>query len=344
MLLFALDPECTIAPALGAALDESLSPHEDRAFEDGEHKLRPLVDPRGADAYVICSLHGGPERQSARQAVSPAGVRGHLARARGGARHGGGALPGLRAQGPPDQALRSGHAALRGTAVRGRRPGADHRARGAQRGGVPERVSLHDAAPGGASRVRRRRAGSRRRRPAGRRIARPRRRQARRSCGASRSSNAWAVPVGFAMVDKRRSAGLVSSANLVAGDVGGMTVLLLDDLIASGETMKRAAQALRARRRARGRRLRGARPLHRRGAEVLADASRDAGAGDRQRAAVSAARRGAGAPASCASSRPCRCSRRRSGSAATRGYGEWRLSGRAAAAPVASSATSARSM
>jgi ribose-phosphate pyrophosphokinase len=53
-----------------------------------------------------------------------------------------------------------------------------------------------------------------------------------------------ARPVGFAMIDKRRSAGVVSSDNLVAGDVKGMTVLLLDDLIASGDTMRRAAVAL----------------------------------------------------------------------------------------------------
>jgi ribose-phosphate pyrophosphokinase len=52
-------------------------------------------------------------------------------------------------------------------------------------------------------------------------------------------------PVGFAMVDKRRSAGVVSSDRLVAGDVAGAHVLLLDDLIASGETMQRAALALR---------------------------------------------------------------------------------------------------
>ncbi|MBI5721289.1 MAG: ribose-phosphate pyrophosphokinase [Burkholderiales bacterium] len=54
-----------------------------------------------------------------------------------------------------------------------------------------------------------------------------------------------ARPVGFAMVDKRRSGGVVTSSQLVAGEVTGMTVLLLDDLIASGETMKRAATALR---------------------------------------------------------------------------------------------------
>jgi ribose-phosphate pyrophosphokinase len=52
-------------------------------------------------------------------------------------------------------------------------------------------------------------------------------------------------PVGFAMVDKRRSGGVVSSRHLVAGAVDGMTVLLLDDLIASGETLRRAALALR---------------------------------------------------------------------------------------------------
>ena len=54
-----------------------------------------------------------------------------------------------------------------------------------------------------------------------------------------------ARPVHFAMVDKRRSLGLVSSGHLVAGDVEGATVLLLDDLIASGETMLSAATALR---------------------------------------------------------------------------------------------------
>lgn len=60
MLLFSLDRDCALAPALAAELDESLSAHEDRAFPDGEHKVRPLVDPRGADAYVVASLHGGP--------------------------------------------------------------------------------------------------------------------------------------------------------------------------------------------------------------------------------------------------------------------------------------------
>ena len=52
-------------------------------------------------------------------------------------------------------------------------------------------------------------------------------------------------PVNFAMIDKRRSAGVLSGGQLVAGEVKGATVLLLDDLIASGATLQRSATALR---------------------------------------------------------------------------------------------------
>ena len=47
------------------------------------------------------------------------------------------------------------------------------------------------------------------------------------------------------MIDRRRSAGVLSGGELVAGVVKGATVLLLDDLIASGETLQRSAAALR---------------------------------------------------------------------------------------------------
>jgi ribose-phosphate pyrophosphokinase len=50
MRLFALDGGDALAAALSARLDEPLAPHELRVFEDGECKLRPLVDPRGHDA------------------------------------------------------------------------------------------------------------------------------------------------------------------------------------------------------------------------------------------------------------------------------------------------------
>jgi ribose-phosphate pyrophosphokinase len=41
-----------------AHLGLSLSPHEERAFEDGEHKTRPLESVRGKDVFVIQSLYG----------------------------------------------------------------------------------------------------------------------------------------------------------------------------------------------------------------------------------------------------------------------------------------------
>jgi len=50
---------------LGAAVARSVgiesAPHEERAFEDGEHKTRPLVSVRGSDVYVLHSLAGGPD-------------------------------------------------------------------------------------------------------------------------------------------------------------------------------------------------------------------------------------------------------------------------------------------
>ncbi|HEX7437336.1 MAG TPA: ribose-phosphate diphosphokinase, partial [Caldimonas sp.] len=52
-------------------------------------------------------------------------------------------------------------------------------------------------------------------------------------------------PVAFAMIDKSRSGGLLGGTQIVAGNVEGATVLLLDDLIASGETLQRSAVALR---------------------------------------------------------------------------------------------------
>lgn len=244
MLLFALDPECRLAPALAAELDESLSAHEDRRFEDGEHKLRPLVDPRGADAYVVAGLHGGPHDSPhdklVRLLVFAATLRDlgaarvtavvpYLAYARKDRRTKPFDPVTLRyvaqlfeAVGVEQVIVLEAHnvaafenafrcATVHLEAHRAFDPVAAELA-----GTGPLAVASPD--PGGVKRA-----------------------QLWRESLAER----LARPVGFAMVDKRRSAGLVSSASLVAGDVGGMTVLLLDDLIASGDTMKRAAQALR---------------------------------------------------------------------------------------------------
>jgi ribose-phosphate pyrophosphokinase len=52
-------------------------------------------------------------------------------------------------------------------------------------------------------------------------------------------------PVDHAIVDKRRTADRVSGGRLAAGDLRGATVVLVDDLVATGETLQRAALALR---------------------------------------------------------------------------------------------------
>jgi ribose-phosphate pyrophosphokinase len=47
-----------LAERVAARMDIVLAPHEERNFEDGEHKTRPLRDVRGHDVFVLHSLHG----------------------------------------------------------------------------------------------------------------------------------------------------------------------------------------------------------------------------------------------------------------------------------------------
>jgi ribose-phosphate pyrophosphokinase len=58
-LIFALDATRKFGESVAARLGDSLSLHEEREFEDGEHKTRPLVNVRGRDVFVIQSLCGG---------------------------------------------------------------------------------------------------------------------------------------------------------------------------------------------------------------------------------------------------------------------------------------------
>jgi len=243
MRLFALgDPAW--AGALAADLGHPLAPHEERVFEDGECKLRPLVDPRGADAYVIAGLHSGPDGSPhdklCRLLMFVSTLRDHgaarvtavvpyLAYARKDRR----TKPfdpvtlryvaqWIEAAGTDQLIVLEAHnvAALE-SALRlptwhlPVHPLFDPLA-GELAGARPLVVASPD--PGGVKRA-----------------------QLWRESLEERLRR----PVGFAMVDKRRSAGVVSSDRLVAGDPAGASVLLLDDLIASGETMQRAAVALR---------------------------------------------------------------------------------------------------
>jgi ribose-phosphate pyrophosphokinase len=58
MKLFALKGSENLGAAVARALWTELDPCEERDFEDGEHKARPLVSVRGEDVYVLHSLAG----------------------------------------------------------------------------------------------------------------------------------------------------------------------------------------------------------------------------------------------------------------------------------------------
>lgn len=243
MLIFTLDGDDPFAPALAAALDRTLAPLEERAFDDGEVKLRPLVDPRGADAHVVASLHGGPalgpHDKLCRLLLFAAALRAN------GAARVSAVVPYLcyarkdRQTKPFDPlslqwvarlfeasgvgqaiVLEAHNVAAFQNAFRcptihlDAHPAFD--ALAAELASAPLAVASPD--PGGVKRA---------------------------QLWREALQDALGRAVGFALLDKRRSAGLVSGGRIVAGDVAGTTVLLFDDLIASGETMQRAAQALR---------------------------------------------------------------------------------------------------
>ncbi|MGD9881371.1 MAG: ribose-phosphate diphosphokinase [Reyranella sp.] len=58
LAIFALEGSRPFGERIAAHLATALAPHEERDFEDGEHKARPLQAVRGCDTYVVHSLHG----------------------------------------------------------------------------------------------------------------------------------------------------------------------------------------------------------------------------------------------------------------------------------------------
>jgi len=59
-LLFALEGSRPYGERVAARLEWPLAAHEERSFEDGEHKIRPLVDVSRRDVFVIHTLNGSP--------------------------------------------------------------------------------------------------------------------------------------------------------------------------------------------------------------------------------------------------------------------------------------------
>lgn len=62
LLLFALEHSHVLGKAIAQQLGLALTPHEERVFEDGEHKARPLQSVRGRSCFVLHSLYGEPSQ------------------------------------------------------------------------------------------------------------------------------------------------------------------------------------------------------------------------------------------------------------------------------------------
>lgn len=64
LMLFALNSSLVFAEQVAQQLGIALSPHEEREFEDGEHKARPLLSVRGRDVFVLQSLYADRQQSS----------------------------------------------------------------------------------------------------------------------------------------------------------------------------------------------------------------------------------------------------------------------------------------
>ncbi|MCT8974572.1 ribose-phosphate diphosphokinase [Microbaculum marinisediminis] len=243
MRLFALNASRAFGESVAAAIGVDLDAHEERAFEDGEHKARPLVSVRGADAYVIQSLHGGPDESPNDKLVR---LLFFLAALReNGAARVTAVVPYLAYARKDRQTKPRDPVTTRYVAQLFEAVGVDrvmtlevHNVVAFQNAFRCQSVHLdlrsvfldRAAALAGGDIV----------------VASPdpggvKRAQLFREALEARIGR----PVGQAFMEKRRSAGVVSG-DLLVGEVAGARVLVVDDIIASGGTMTRAAQACRA--------------------------------------------------------------------------------------------------
>jgi ribose-phosphate pyrophosphokinase len=241
-VLFALNATAEFGRAVARDLWVSLAPHEEREFEDGEHKIRPLDQVEGADVYVIQSLHSGPAQSAADKlcrllffigALKDAGaarvtaVTPYLCYARKDRR--------TKPRDPVTIRYLAGLFESVGTdaiiTLDVHNPAAFENAfrcrtitataaplfvNYAKRLDVP-RLAVISPDPGGAKRAE---------------LLREALEEAR------------GTPIGKGFVEKHRSAGVVSG-DLFVGEVEGATALIVDDLISTGTTLARAAQAAR---------------------------------------------------------------------------------------------------
>jgi ribose-phosphate pyrophosphokinase len=240
--LFAMQSTAELGGAIARALSQPVAAHEERAFEDGEHKVRPLDPVGGADVYVVQSTHGGPDESANDKLCRLLFFIGALKDA--GAARVTAVVPYLcyarkdRRTKPNDPVTTRYVAGLfesvgtdRIVTLEVHNPAAFEnafRCRTVTLTGAPlfvdyassltgDKLSVVSPDTGGAKRA---------------------------ELFREALETARGQLVGKAFVDKHRSAGVVSG-DLFVGDVAGATALVVDDLISTGGTLLRAARAAR---------------------------------------------------------------------------------------------------
>jgi len=240
--LFALEATAALGDAIASQLGQPLSMHEERSFEDGEHKVRPLSAVQNADVYVVQSLHGGPSESSNDKLCRLLFFIGALKDA--GAAHVTAVVPYLcyarkDRRTKPSDPVTTRYVASLFEAV-----------------GVDAIVTLEVHNPAAFENAFRRRTVALTAAPLFAEYAKGFSNE--RLCvvspdtgGAKRAEllrelleASSGQPIGKAFVEKHRSAGVVSG-DLFVGDVEGATALIVDDLISTGNTLLRAAKAAR---------------------------------------------------------------------------------------------------
>ena len=241
-LLFALKATEALGAAVACSLGCRLASHEERSFEDGEHKVRPLDTVAGANVYVIQSLHSGPSESANDKlcrllffigalkdagAVSVTAVVPYLCYARKDRR--------TKANDPVTTRYVAGMFEAVGTdcivTLEVHNPVAFEnafRCRTVTLTGTPlfvdyirtlkeDTLCVVSPDTGGAKRA---------------------------ELFREALESSLGKPVGKAFADKHRSAGIVSG-DLFVGDTMGATALVIDDLVSTGGTLLRAARAAR---------------------------------------------------------------------------------------------------
>jgi ribose-phosphate pyrophosphokinase len=241
--LFALEASRPLGARIAGELGREPAGHEERDFEDGEHKARPLINVRGHDVYVVQSLYGD-DRWSVNDklirllfflgALKDAGagrttaVVPYLAYARKDRR--------TKPRDPVSTRYLAGLFEAVGVdrllTIDVHNLAAYENAFRIDAANLEARVLFVErfAALGGDVVVASPDVGGVKRAEAFRADLERRLRR----------------PVGSAFMEKQRSAGVVSGEALV-GDVEGRRVLMVDDLISSGTTLARCAEACRSR-------------------------------------------------------------------------------------------------